>query len=50
MLLLNPLGMCVSFLLLCQYEREKEGDIAGLVKEASLVLLITILWPMGIFV
>ena len=49
-ILLNLLGMCISFLLLCQYEREKEGDIEGLVNEAPVVIATTILWPLGIFI
>lgn len=49
-ILLNLLGMCVSFLLLCQYEREHEGDIEGLAREWPIVALTSILWPMGIFV
>jgi len=49
-ILLNLLGMCVSFLLLCQFERKQSGDIEGLVREAPIVLITTIVWPIGIFV
>lgn len=49
-LLLNLIGMCVSFLLLCQYEREQSGDIEGLAREWPIVSLTAILWPMGIFI
>jgi len=49
-ILLNLLGMCVSFLLLCQYERGHEGNIEGLTREAPIVLITTIVWPMGVLV
>jgi len=47
-ILLNLLGMCISFLLLCQYERKKEGDIEGLVDELPSILFLTIIYPFGI--
>ena len=47
-ILLNLLGMCVSFLLICNAEREDRGDIEGLVTDIWLVIVATIIWPAGI--
>jgi hypothetical protein len=49
-ILINLLGMCISFLMICHMERNEEGNLTQLKKHIPLLLLGTIVYPLGIFV